>query len=130
MITFGVSERVAGAGSLLGVGIHHSSPRAVWMYSGQRKSVGGWKSLGSNGATHSGAADPAAGALAGLVLRLLQQGQLGQQVEQGRDNRLGAEEDTQLIVRSGRVLVIGARRAQGAGAARFVGSRTVGARHT
>ncbi len=35
-----------------GVGIHHSSPRAVVMYSGQRRSTGGTKSRGSNGATH------------------------------------------------------------------------------
>src|SRR6516164_400352 len=35
-----------------GVGIHHSSPRAVEMYSGHRRSTGGTKSRGSNGATH------------------------------------------------------------------------------
>ena len=35
-----------------GVGIHHSSPRAAWMYSGQRKSIGGAKSFGNSGATH------------------------------------------------------------------------------
>src|SRR6266704_5121671 len=35
-----------------GVGIHHSVPRTVWIYSGQRKSTGGLKSFGSNGATH------------------------------------------------------------------------------
>src|SRR5215203_3602928 len=42
-----------GLASELGVGIHHSSPRDVCMYSGQRRSTGGQKSGGSKGATHS-----------------------------------------------------------------------------
>ena len=39
------------------------------------------------------AADPAAGTLPELVLRLLQQSRLGQQVNEGRGDRLGAEKD-------------------------------------
>src|ERR1700730_16297158 len=35
-----------------GVGRHHSTPRAVSTYSGHRRSIGGAKSFGSNGATH------------------------------------------------------------------------------
>jgi len=67
------------------------------------------------------AAHPAAGAVAELVLRLSQQSPVGQQVEQSRGDRLGAEKDAgvdrrrqpaQRIVRPGRVLVVGARRAQ------------------
>jgi hypothetical protein len=68
-----------------------------------------------------GAADPAAGAVAKLVLRLLQQSRLGQQVEQGRGDRLGAKKNpgvdrgrqpAERVVRPGRVFVVGARRAQ------------------
>jgi hypothetical protein len=34
------------------VEIHHSSPRSVVMYSGQHRSIGGWKSRGRSGARH------------------------------------------------------------------------------
>src|SRR5215831_20272318 len=78
---------------IAGVGIHHSSPREVCTYSGQRKSTGGLKSLGSSGATHCVPPIPPPGAVSELVLRLFQKRRFGQQVEEDRSNRFGAEED-------------------------------------
>ena len=76
-----------------GVGIHHSAPRTVWIYSGQRRSIGGLKSFGSNGATHFVPPIPPPVRSLNSSCARLKQLRLGQQVDEGRCDRLGADED-------------------------------------
>ena len=68
-------------------------PPLVACVSGQRQSTGGRKIPGRQRRRPLGVVNPAAGALAELVLRWFHESRLGQQVEKARSDRLSAEQN-------------------------------------